>query len=109
MEAEAPPRLPPPPILWKKHRRSGQGGRQSLLGQCRVRAPSNPSPQQLAERRRHGAVQPERAKSRPNAYLCAAVLASRMPAPCIQERTEPRPAGSSGSSFRFSPPRARAS
>lgn len=70
--------------------------------------PLAPAAQQ-EEGRRRGAVQPERAGSGPSAYLCAAVLASRMPAPCIQERTEPRPAGSSGSSFRLSPPRGRAS
>lgn len=32
-----------------------------------------------------------------------------MPALCIQERTEPRLEGSSGSSFRWSPPRGRVS
>lgn len=78
------------------------------LSRVRVPPPLAPAAQQ-AERRRRGVVQPEGAGSRPCAYLCAAVLASRMPAPCIQERTEPKPAGNSGSSFRFSPPRGRVS
>lgn len=94
----------------------GSGGAPGRVGgrACRdcpelgLPPPLAPAAQQ-AERRRRGAVQPERAGSRPSAYLCAAVLASRMPAPCIQERTEPKPAGSSGSSFRFSPPRGRVS
>ena len=109
VEAEAPPRPAPHPQEDAEALRARWA--QELAGTVQSWGslqPLAPAAQQ-AERRRRGAVQPERARSRPSAYLCAAVLASRMPAPCIQERTEPRPAGSSGSSFRFSPPRGRAS
>lgn len=41
-------------------------------------------------------------------YLCAAVLASRIPAPCIQERTGVMPVGS-GSSFMVRAPLGRPS
>ena len=43
-----------------------------------------------------------------NFYLWAAVLASKIPAPCIQERTGVMPVGS-GSSFMVRPPRGRLS
>ncbi|TNN38650.1 hypothetical protein EYF80_051193 [Liparis tanakae] len=43
-----------------------------------------------------------------SSYLCAAVLASRIPAPCIQERTGVMPVGS-GSSFMVRAPRGRLS
>lgn len=110
VEAEAPPRPARPTASGESTDARGRvGGR--ACGDCPELGlpPARALAALQAARRRRGAVQPQSAGSLPSAYLCAAVLASRMPAPCIQERTEPRPAGSSGSSFRFSPPRGRAS